>query len=407
MPLINKCRSCSSNNLELILDLTDTPWCNGFIDKSNISSEKKYPLRLNICNDCQLLQLDFTVPKEVMFSNHTYVSGTTKTLTDHFYNVAKENIQQFNIKESDLIVDIGGNDGTKLLQYQKQTNAKLLNVESASNICKLSIENNIPTICEYFNSSVAENLSNTQKAKLILASGVLFHLEELHSVLDGIKILLQSDGVLVAEFMYAYDMIKNLAFDGIYHEHLCYYTLSSLSTLLDIHGLMIFDAYHSDIHSGSIIAKICHSGMYKTTQRLTDVISIEPKNFKKEAIKFAKKVESKKYELLNMLSDLKKENVNIKIYGYGAPAKSTTLLNYFKIDNKIIDKIVEVNELKVGKVTPGTHIPIELESFGDIPDYYLLLSWNFQQEIINKNKDIINNGCKFIIPFPEIKIIDK
>jgi len=400
------CRSCKSENLEPILDLGKHPWCNDFLTETELGYEQLYPLKLMYCNECTLLQLDYTVPKETMFKNHTYVSSTTNTLKKHFYELAIENKEQFNLKEDDLILDIGGNDGTQMLQYIKAGITNVLNVESADNIAQLSIYSGVKTINNFFNEELIINEGLENKVKLINASGVFFHLEELHSVIRGIKKALINDGVFVVQFMYAGTMVEKLNFDGIYHEHLCYYTIQSLKNLLESYGFKIFDAYYSDIHSGSIIAKVCNKDAnFSETERYKQTVEIDKKYNKEAFIDFAKIVESKKNDLKNLLIDIKTKEPNAKIYAYGAPAKGNTLLNYFNINSTLIDKCVEVNELKIGLYLPKTHIPIVKESNVDIPDYYLLLAHNFADEIIERNKELMDKGVKFIIPFPEIQVV--
>jgi len=320
--------------------------------------------------------------------------------------LAVENKEQFNLNSDDLILDIGGNDGTQLLQYIKAGITNVLNVESADNIAQISIDSGVKTINNFFNEELILNEGLENKVKLINASGVFFHLEELHSVIKGIKRALKNDGIFVVQFMYAGTMVEKLNFDGIYHEHLCYYTIQSLKNLLEPYGFRVFDAYYSDIHSGSIIAKVCNKeANFSETERYKETIETDKKYDKESFINFAKIVESKKNSLKELLVDIKTKEPNAKIYAYGAPAKGNTLLNYFGLDNTLIDKCVEVNELKIGLYLPKTHIPIIKESSDDIPDYYLLLAHNFADEIIERNKELIKNGVKFIIPFPNISII--
>jgi len=400
------CKSCKSENIDTILDLGEHPWCNNFLSKNELGKEPLYPLVLTQCNDCNLLQLNYVVPKEIMFKNHTYVSSTTKTLSKHFLELAEENKNQFNLTENDLILDIGGNDGTQLKQYQSIGLTNVLNVESADNISELSTKNGVRTINDFFNEKVVDEQIGEKSVSLVNASGVFFHLEELHSVIRGIKKCLKDNGVFVVQFMYAGTMVEKLNFDGIYHEHLCYYTLDSLSNLLNPYGLRIFDSYYSEIHSGSIIAKVCkNEAEYDQTSRHINTLKEDKKYDKNNFLKFANIVKSKKEDLKNLLTELKDKNPLTKIYAYGAPAKGNTLLNYFGIDNTLIDKCVEVNDLKVGLYLPKSHIPIVKETVNDVPDYYLLLSHNFADEIIEKNKPLIENGVKFIIPFPEIQVV--
>lgn len=399
------CRSCDSKNLSSILNLGEQPWCNNFLTKENIGKENTYPLNLIHCDDCGLLQLNHTVAKETMFGDHSYLSGVTKTLRNHFYDVAAENVKQFSISDIDLVVDIGGNDGTQLQQYKKAGINNLLNIECAKRVSDISRKNGIKTITEYFNRDSVEKHIGEKSVKLYNASGVFFHLEEIHSVIEGIKLSLRDDGVLIVQFMYAGTMIEKLNFDTIYHEHLLYYTISSLEKLLSKYSLTIFDAYYSEIHSGSIIAKITHTDgeLDSKTQRFLELWEKDKKYTLEAFRQFSEKIQHRKDHLKSFLTNLKEDGRTI--YAYGAPAKGNTLLNYFNIDCTLIDKAVEINEMKIGNYLPGSHIPITKESEDDLPDYYLLLSHNFEEEIIKRNKDIIAAGVKFIVPFPEIKVV--
>lgn len=401
---MNNCRGCNSENLVDIIDFGKQPWCNDFLTKDNLGKENLYPLHLVCCQDCELLQLNYTVPKEVMFFNHQYLSGVTNTLGKHFLQIAKENKEQFDLKEDDLIVDIGGNDGFQLMQYKNIGLNNVVNVESAENICVFSEKKGIKTINAFFNEETARKNFNEGETKIINASGVFFHLEELHSVIRGIKYMLAEDGVFTIQFMYAGAMVENNNFDTVYHEHLCYYTLKNVIDLLAPYDLEVFDAYYTDIHSGSIIAKVTHKDGSRDnkTELFLETKAKDEKYTLEEYKKFFEKVKEYKDELYNFLADLKSKGN--KIYAYGAPAKGNTLLNYCGITNKIIDKVVEINKLKLGFHMPQSHIPIVLEDKEDLPDYYLLLSHNFADEIIKKNKDIIDKGVKFIIPFPKIEV---
>lgn len=392
-----------TSDYEVVLDLGNQPWGNDFLKKEEVGKEKSYPLQLVHCNESGLLQLSFFVPKEVMFKNHTYLSGMTRTLMDHFKTLAKENIDQYNLDiERDLVLDIGGNDGTQLIQYQDLGIKRVINFESADNICEISVNNGVNTVNDFFNEETVKKHLEKDSVKLINASGVFFHLEELDSVIKGINYCLREDGIFVVQFMYAGSMVENLNFDTIYHEHLCYYTLSSLTKLLEKYGLYLEDAAFNEIHSGSIIAKF---RKYKTD--LTDrakVLVEKDKKYTLEAFReFAKRVQDRRYVLKNKLTEIKKAGK--KIYAYGAPVKGNTLLNYMYITNDLIDKVVEINPQKIGTYTPGSHIPVVKEDKEDLPDYYLMLSHNFEKEIIKKNSDIMSKGVKFIIPFPDLKIL--
>jgi len=403
---IEKCICCNSNNLKLLIDLENQPWCNDFITEDQIGKEEYYPLQLMQCNDCNFIQLSFFVPKEKMFSQHDYLSGVTKTLKNHFKEIAKDVIEFNNIQTEDIILDIGGNDGTNLETYKELGYNNVINVEAASNISRISKSKGILTHNEFFNEDYVIKHGYNDNIKVINASGVFFHLEEIHSVIKGIKKALNKDGVLVVQFMYVLDMLKNKTFDMIYHEHLFYYTIQSLESLLKQHDLEIIHCYHSDIHSGSMIAYVKHtSANDKKTDSYLNHISEEKTYLDNNPFdNFIKEITSNKNKLKETLLSIKTINPSSKIYALGAPAKGNTLMNYFEVKG-LVDKVHEVNKLKIGKYTPHTHIPIEEESLDDIPDYYLVLAHNFFDEIVEKNKHLKEKGVKFIMPFPKIKII--
>jgi len=394
-----------TTDYQVVLDLGLQPWGNDFLTEDRIGKEQKYPLKLVYCNQSELLQLSYFVPKEVMFSEHTYLSGMTESLANHFLSVAQENVDTLSLSPDDVILDIGGNDGTQLLQYRKLGFNNLINVESATNICKFSEQSGVTTYNVFFNEDNVKRVIPKHSVKLVNASGVFFHLEELDSVVKGIDYILRDDGVFVVQFMYAGSMVDNGNFDTIYHEHLCYYTLNSITKLMKKYRFTMFDAQFVEIHSGTMIVRFRKDSCtkYQTTQRCLTQIASDKKYNLQVFTKLSRTIESKRDHLRQFLLQLKAEGKTV--YAYGAPVKGNTLLNYMRIDNTIIDKVVEVNPLKIGRYTPGTHIPVVNESTDDLPDYYLLLSHNFKEEIVNRNKDILDKGVKFIVPFPEIEVI--
>jgi hypothetical protein len=394
-----------TDNYEIVIDLGNQPWANNFLEKSELGDEIVYPLKVAFFYESEMLQLTHFVPKEIMFSNHTYLSGMTESLANHFYEVAEENYKGLDLSLDDVILDIGGNDGSQLIQYRKLGFENLINIESASNICEISESAGIPTYNMFFNEDNVKSFLPEGSVKLVNASGVFFHLEELDSVIKGIDFVLSDDGVFVAQFMYAGAMVDNGNFDTIYHEHLCYYTINSISKLMSKYGFRLFDARHESIHSGTIIAKFCKETWdgYPTTNRCLEQIEADKKYTLQSFRDLGKDIERKKDRLIESLQDLKSKGNTI--YAYGAPVKGNTLMNYMGIDTDLIDKIVEINTLKIGKYSPGSHILVVEESLDDIPDYYLLLSHNFKDEILAKNKNLIEKGVKFIVPFPEVEII--
>ena len=394
---MNKCRSCGKFNLSLILDLNNHPWCNNFITQEQIGQEKTYPLQLLYCEDCELVQIGYTVAKETMFQNHTYVSGTTDTVRQYFYEIAKENVKQFQLNKNDVILDIGGNDGTLLQQYKALGITKCINVESATKIAKMSQDNGIDTLNTFFNKDI---ISQVPKIKLINAANVFYHVEELHSILYAIKNILQKDGIFIIQCTYLANILQLVEFDIIYHEHLCYYSLQSLQNLLSLYDLNIFDSYKIDIHGGSLVVKVCHNHQYQKTDRLLQLQKLDKFLVNKEKIlKFAQAVPIVKNKLITLLKSLKQQGKTI--YGLGSPAKGTTMLIYCGIDHTILDGLLEKNPLKYGLYSPMTHIPIIPEDFNNIPNnsYLLVLSWNFFKEIYNHISHITKKkNIKFILP---------
>lgn len=392
------CRICDSDELESVIDLGAQPWCNNFLRAEDVGTEPKYPLRVVYCHRCSTVQLDVTVAKEVMFADHTYLSGITKSLSDHFRRVAHEVDRRFlSGITGKSVLDIGSNDGTQLRHF-KDLGYDTLGVESSRTTARIANEAGIPTVNEFFNLDLARRLG--RKFNAINAAGVFFHLEELHSVTEAIRESLSDDGVFVVQFLYMKRIVENLAFDQIYHEHLLYYNLATVETLLNRHGLAMFDAYLSPIHGGSIIGFVCHAGRVAPSGRLTDLRAREVRDRSNEIStykEFAKRIEQMRAENRDYLSRVKAAGK--RIYGMGAPVKGNTLLNYFAIGTQYIDCLVEKNELRRGLYSPGMHIPIVIENeLLAPPDVYYVLAWNFKKEILANNAALLRSGVEFRFP---------
>jgi glycosyltransferase involved in cell wall biosynthesis/SAM-dependent methyltransferase len=392
------CRVCDSQDLRRVLDLGEQPWCNNFLREDQLGREPRYPLRLVRCDACGTAQLDYTVPKEVMFTDHTYLSGTTRTLSEHFLDVAIDVDGRFlgDVKGKSVL-DIGSNDGTQLKHY-KRLGYDVLGVEPAAKPSELARRDGIATVQKFFNRETARGLD--RKFHVVNAAGVFFHLEELHSVTEGIKEVLRQDGVFVIQFLYMKSILENVAFDQIYHEHLLYYTLRTIDVLLKRHGLELFDAYLSPIHGGSVMGFATHTGGRAPTPRLQELRQREEAEGTNELTTytaFAGRIARMKSETLNRLWTAKAQGK--RIYGYGAPAKGNTLLNYFRIGTEVLDYLVEKNPLRRGLYSPGMHIPIVLENeLRTHPNMYYVLAWNFRDEILQRNRRIIELGVEFYFP---------
>ena len=392
------CRVCDSKNLKMVVDLGEQPWCNNFLKQNETGKEPYYPLRLLYCCDCHTSQLDFTVKKEIMFGDHTYLSGITKSLSDHFRNIARQVDQRFfqNIGKKSIL-DIGSNDGTQLRHFQ-ELGYEVMGVESSKKTAQIANDAGVPTLNAFFNLETLRSIGN--KFDVINASGVFFHLEELHSVCEAIREGLKNDGVFVVQFLYMKSIMENLAFDQIYHEHLLYYTLETIETLLNRHGLEMFDGYLAPIHGGSVIGYIGHKGIRAPSEQLVKMRKKELEdgcNSIEAYHEFGRRIDQMKNENLEYLNNAKVEGK--RVYGFGAPVKGNTLLNYFGIGSHLVECLVEKNELRKGLYSPGMHIPIVMENEVTVlPDIYYVLAWNFRTEILENNKMLIQKGVEFYFP---------
>jgi SAM-dependent methyltransferase len=392
------CRVCNSTDLELVVDLGKQPWCNNFLKKEDIGKEPFYPLRVLFCHGCHTSQLDFTVKKEIMFGDHTYLSGVTKSLSEHFRNVAGEVDGRFFLeKKGKSVLDIGSNDGTQLKHFQA-LGYEVLGVESSTTTAKIANEAGVPTLNAFFNLETMRDIG--KQFDVFNAAGVFFHLEELHSVCEAIRIGLKQHGVFVVQFLYMKSIMENLAFDQIYHEHLLYYTLETIQTLLLQHELSMFDAYLAPIHGGSIMGFVSHKDAQRPTTRLLQMRAEENAsgcNTIEAYHGFSRQIQRMKQDNLAYLRTAKESGKSV--FGFGAPVKGNTMLNYFGVGRDLIECLVEKNELRRGLYSPGMHIPIIIEDeLEHPPDIYYVLAWNFKEEILRNNKRLIEQGVDFYFP---------
>ena len=392
------CRVCDSSSLEPVIDLGDQPWCNNFLKKEDVGKEPYYPLRVLFCHDCHTSQLDFTVKKEVMFGDHTYLSGVTKSLSEHFRKIAEDvDSRFFTGKTSKAVLDIGSNDGTQLKHFQA-LGYDVVGVESSKTTARIANDAGVPTINAFFNEEMMKGIG--RQFDVFNAAGVFFHLEELHSVCRAIKLGLKPEGVFVVQFLYMKSIMENLAFDQIYHEHLLYYTLETIEVLLNRHGLSMFDAYLAPIHGGSMIGFIGHRGSYRASARLVELRNQERAsgcNTITAYKEFDLRIKRMKQENLDYLHGAKAKGK--RVYGFGAPVKGNTMLNYFGVGPSLIECLVEKNQLRRGLYSPGMHIPLLIEDeVYRPPDIYYVLAWNFKKEILGNNQALIDQGVEFYFP---------
>ena len=405
--VVELCQVCSSPHLEPILFLGYLPPVN----KMNPVGEKpheqpSYPAQLLYCTDCHLVQLGLVVDAKILFPpEYPYTSSTTKILRDNFAELYQECSKVLDLNESDLVVDIGSNDGNLLNNFKDKHKVLGVTPEEIGNI---AIERGIPTIIDYFKSNVVSDiLEKHGKAKIVTATNVFAHIENVNDVLDNIIKLLSSDGVFISESHYLLPLIETLQYDTIYHEHLRYYSLHSLRYLMEKHGLEIFRAKRIPTHGGSIRVYAASKGTYPLDSSVEQLLEGEKDIVigKENLEEFGRKTVLSKLKLHALLKDIR--SADKRIYGISAPSRASTLINYTAIDDGIIDCVLEIDgSHKIGKYMPGTLIPVEEESklYADQPEYALIFSWHIADELIPK---ITKKGFKgkFIVPLPEPKIV--
>lgn len=409
--LLDFCRLCKSKNLKLVIDLGESPPPNTFLSKSELNNpEPIFPLRVNFCQDCNQVQLSHIVSPELMYrNNYAYVSSTSKVMVEHFENYAKTTFTNLQIESGDFVVEMGSNDGT-LLKHFKNLGCRVLGVDPAKEIADKATNDGVKTLPEFFNSKIAkEILIEYGQVKIVSANNVFAHINDVHDVVDGVKKLLSDDGVFIVEFPYLIDLLDNNVFDQIYSEHLSYPAVVPFEKFFNSFGMEIFDCIRTPVQGGSIRLYVQKKGgKYKKSPSVNKFKNLELKNGlsdQKTYLIFAKKLKNTKKELISLLTKIKKENK--QIIGYGAPGRSTTLLNYFGINTNFLNYIVDDNPLKIGLYTPGTHIPIlevsEIQKSN--PNYILILSWNYSKPIMEKLYSYKNSGGNFIIPIPTPKVV--
>jgi len=386
------CRVCQNKELKKIISLGESPLANNLINSIEEEYEK-YPLKLMFCDQCFNCQLSEVVPPEKMFDNYLYVSSTSKKFRQHFKLAAKKYIKEFNLNEKSLVIDIGSNDGIALKPF-KEEGVNVMGVEPAVNISKTAIRNGIPTKNCFFNK---DTFDSSVKADIITASNVFAHSDRLKEMATNAFSFLKEDGTFIIEVQYLLNTIQDLTFDNIYHEHVNYWSVTSINNFFTKLNLFVNNVEHIDTHGGSIRVYVeRHKNQNPSVKRFLK----KEKEFGllnyETYLDFANKIQKIKSNTKNNFKKIKKQSKTIA--AYGAPAKATTLLNFFDITSKDIDYIIEDNELKHNKFIPNVNIPIfSKEKLKKTPpNCVVVMAWNFFSEIKKSNIDLIKSGVKFI-----------
>lgn len=412
----NTCRFCQGTKLVKMLDFGNVPLAGGFLKEKDFSHEKYYPLDLNFCQDCYLVQVSNIVSAEVLFQeNYFFFSSAISTLVEHFEKFAQEIYDRF-LKglSQPSVLEIGCNDGV-LLKPLSDLGVHAIGVDPATNVVQLIDSKNFTVINDFFTEKLAVQIR--EKCGIldaVLSSYSFAHIDDMVDIMRGIKSLLKDNGIFIFEIYYLGTLIDEMQYDMIYHEHMSYYSLKTLMLFLKRFDMEIFDvSYIPGIRSGSVRFYTRNIGKRsdKIASAVTDMRQYEEdKEFDKIEIysEYAEKVNATKNQLLKLLDRLKSEGKTI--IGYGASGRGTTIMNYCGIDGKYLDYIVDDAPTKQGFFTPGTHVPIKPWDFTEesqFPDYIVLFAWAFTDEVIKKREDYLRQGGKFIIPLPEVRIVSE
>jgi hypothetical protein len=371
---------CGNRELDLVWDFGPSPLANSFKEKPE-TPEMFYPLTVYMCAICKNVQSGYVVPADILFKKYLYASSTSKVFRKHFVDFARD---YGPVKK---VVDIGSNDGILLKPFQFM-GAEVIGVDPAKNL-----HSGVPTIREYFTKKIAQQIGH---ADLVTCTNTFAHIDNLDEVMRGVKVLIGKTGTFMVEVQYLIDQLKNLYFDNVYHEHLQFWSVTALSKFVEKHGLFISNVEHIPTHGGSIRVYIKYQGTQEPV--VEDFLVAEEKVLNYYELQdFGRRVMENKVGLLNLLYGLKRQGKTI--IGYGAPAKSTTLCNYFGIGKEVLDYIVDDSPLKQGRFSPGKDIPV-VSGIRGVPDYILILAWNFAESIM-----INHPGYKYIIPVPKPRII--
>jgi len=408
---VSNCRVCGSADLIRYLDLGMMPLANNLAPSAAKARQmQRFPMQVQYCQDCSLSQMTVVIDPREMFSHYTYRSSINKGYVRHCREMAKSVGMSLDLGADDLVVDIAGNDGALLAEFRDELGVSVVNVDPAENIGAIAESIGIKTITDFWSTDVAnEVLRSHGQPKLITATNVFAHVDDVRGFVSAAKLCLHGKGALMLEFPYAVDFIEHREFDTIYFEHLSYVLIEPVRRLAASLGMTVFDVQKQDIHGGTVRVFIGHEGAHEVSTSVNTFITAEKDGGYHDAAIYRQwnsEIDALITDLSEKLAALKKEGA--KIAAFAASAKGNTLLNACRIDSAIIDYIVDDTPEKIGKFSPGNGIPIvdRLVMSADPPDYLVILAWNFAREIIESTADFAVNGGKYIIPIPAFKIVD-
>ena len=405
---IECCQVCGHAPLDAVLSLGYMPPVNQMVPIGQVPHQLPwFPTTLLHCRNCELVQLGLAVDPTIIFPpEYPYTSGTTRLLRDNFTDLQRESASMLGLSDKDLVVDIGSNDGTLLSNFQSG-GQRVLGIEP-TDVSDIAKQRGIPTIKRYFGVEVAREVKREfGAASVVTAANCFAHIEDVHAIVDAIVEMIKPDGVFISESHYLISLLDTLQYDTIYHEHLRYYSLTSLKHLLEMHDLEVFHARPIPSHGGSIRVYAARRGVHAVQDSVRRILAAEPRgdSMIKRLDRFRNEVILSKLRLLSMLRDLKEKGAHV--VGISAPSRASTLVNYVGLDEGLIDYVCEIaGSLKIGKCMPGTQIPVIEESrlYSDQPDCAIIFSWHIADELAPKIKAKGFRG-KLITPLPVPRVL--
>lgn len=372
-----------------------------------LQPEPTFPLELGFCSTCALVQIDETVPPEALFLEYLYFSSFSDTMLASCEALAGRLVHSRGLDDRSLVIEIASNDGY-LLQFYQRLGVPILGIEPALNIAPVAEARGIPTLAEFFDDALAVRLvGEGRRADVLHANNVLAHVPDQNGFVRGIARVLKESGVAVIEVPYVRDLVEGAAFDTIYHEHLCYYSVTALRTLFRRHGLEIQDVERIPIHGGSLRLFVGHDD--RKTSAVEKILQ-EERKLEMDQVSFylslATRANTVRNRLRDLLGDLQRSGA--RIAAYAAAAKGATLLNYCALGAEAIEYVVDRSEHKQGRYMPGVHLPIRAPEYllESRPDYLLILAWNLADEIIRQQATYRARGGRFILPVPEVRVVE-
>ncbi|MFI7420553.1 class I SAM-dependent methyltransferase [Nonomuraea sp. NPDC049684] len=407
---LDTCRVCGRDDWLEVTSFGSVPLANGFLDPADLPAEEPaYPVDVIVCRNCRLMAIRHVIRPDVLFRHYVYVTSESDQMTGHMRRIVGWCTRRAGLAPGELVVELGSNVGLQLALFQEQ-GQRVVGVDPAENLAEIANARGVRTLPEFFGADQGRRIHAEQgEAKLVLGRQCFAHIDDVHNVLEGATAVLAPDGLVAIEVPYLLDLLEENQFDTIYHEHLSYYSVTTLSHLFARHGLRVVDVERAAVHGGSIVVFAAREGSdHPTRPSVNRLLSLERQSgldSDEAYLAFA----GRAHQVIKQIGDLVRDLAGrgLTVAGYGAPSKGTTLLQFCELGPAEVRFCSDTTSLKHGRLLPGTRIPCRSpeQARDQQPDYYLLLAWNYADEIISKEQDFLRRGGKFIIPIPQPRVV--